>query len=339
MHITGATFTVSRQYRTSSTAAAIALAAATAILSGLSPVSAEDYPHRAVKVVVPFPAGGTADLMPRVVFDVLSRKWGQPVVIENKPGAAGNIGAEAVFNADPDGYTLLSTPPPPLVINQNLYPRLGYDPAALVPISVMGVVPNALIVSPVKVAATTVPEFIAFARARPGQVTSATQGNGSTSHLTSAMFQTMAKLAFVHVPYRGTAPALQGLLAGDCDIMFDNLGASLPLVKSGQLRLLGVATPRRMEALPEVPAIAETLPGFESAAWFGVVAPPKTPRDIVDRISADIADAIHTPEVQRRFAELSAEPVGSDPAATAHFIAREVERWQAVIRAADVRIE
>jgi tripartite-type tricarboxylate transporter receptor subunit TctC len=288
---------------------------------------------------VPFPAGGTADLMPRVIADWLSRKWGQAIVIENKPGAAGNIGAEAAFNADPDGYTLLSTPPPPLVINQNLYARLGYDPAAFVPIAVMGIVPNALIVSPGKVAATTVADFIAFARANPGKISSATQGNGTTSHLTSAMFQMMAKVAFVHVPYRGTAPALQGMLAGDCDVMFDNLGASLPLVKSGQLRLLGVATERRMTALPDVPAIAETLPGFSSAAWFAVMAPPKTPREIANKISADIAEAIRTPDVLKRFEDLSAEPVGSDPDATARFMAEEVKRWRAVIKAADVRLE
>jgi len=302
-------------------------------------LAAQDYPRRTVKVIVPFPAGGTADLMPRIVFDVLSRKWGQPVVIENKPGAGGNIGAEAAFNAEPDGYTLLSTPPPPLVINQNLYPRLGFDPAAFVPVAVMGVVPSALVVSPGKIAATTLADFIAYARLNPGRILSATQSNGATSHLTSAMFEMMAKVRFVHVPYRGTAPALQGLLAGDCDIMFDNLGVSLPLVKSGQLRLLGVATERRMAALPEVPAIAETLPGFASAAWFGVAAPPKTPRDIVNRISADIAQAVRSPEVRKRFDDLSAEPVGSDPDAMARFMGEEVARWRAVITAADVKLE
>jgi tripartite-type tricarboxylate transporter receptor subunit TctC len=316
-----------------------ALAIAALSMSLPSHLIAQDYPRRAVKIIVPFPAGGTADLMPRVVFDVLSRKWGQAVVIENKPGAGGNIGAEAAFNAEPDGYTLLSSPPPPLVINQSLYPRLGFDPSAFVPVAVMGIVPNALVVSPGKVAATSVPDFIAYARLNPGKLSSATQGNGATSHLTSAMFQMMAKVQFVHVPYRGTAPALQGLLAGDCDLMFDNLGVSLPLVKSGQLRLLGVATERRMSALPDVPTISETLPGFSSAAWFGVVAPPKTPRAIVDKISADIAEAIRAPDVRKRFDDLSAEPVGSDPDTMARFMREEVERWRAVIKAADVKLE
>jgi tripartite-type tricarboxylate transporter receptor subunit TctC len=305
----------------------------------MTAASALDYPHRSVKVIVPFPAGGTADLMPRIIFEFLSRKWGQSVVIENKAGAGGNVGAEAAFHAEPDGYTLFSSPAPPFVINQNLYRRLGYDPAAFVPISVMGTVPTGLVVSPGKVSAMNLADFITYARANPGKISSATQGNGTTSHLTSAMFQMMAKVEFIHVPYRGTAPALQGMLAGDCDIMFDNLGVSLPLVRSGQLRLLGVATERRMAALPDVPAIAETLPGFASAAWFAVAAPPNTPRDIVNKISADIAEAIRSPDIRKRFDDLSAEPVGSDPDAMASFMREETVRWGAVIKAADVRLE
>ena len=325
------------QYRLQSTGFALAIAALQALLP--SHLAAQDFPRHAVKIIVPYPAGGTADLMPRIVFDFLSRKWGQPVVIENKAGAGGNIGAEAAFHAEPDGYTLLSSPSPPFVINQNLYHRLGYDPAVFIPISVMGIVPTGLVVRPGKVGATTIADFIAYARANPGEITSATQGNGTTSHLTSAMFQMMAKVKFVHVPYRGTAPALQGLLAGDCDIMFDNLGVSLPLVKNGELRLLGVATEQRIAALPEVPTIAETLPGFSSAAWFAVAAPPNTPRDIVNKISADIAEAIRSPDVRKRFGDLSADPVGSDPEAMARFMREEIARWRGVIRAADVTLE
>jgi tripartite-type tricarboxylate transporter receptor subunit TctC len=301
-------------------------------------VGAQDYPSRPVKIIVPFPAGGTADVMPRIFGDWLARKWGQPVVIENRTGAAGNIGADAVAKAEPDGYTLLSAPPPPLVINHNLYPKLGFDPTEFVPIVIMGRVPNALVVNP-KLPANSVAELIAAAKANPGKITSATQGNGTTSHLTSELFQLMADVKFQHVPYRGSAPALTDLVAGSVDIMFDNLGVSLPLVKSGQLKLLAVATPRRMAALKDVPTIAETLPGFESAAWFAIVAPPKTPQPIADKINADVNEALRQGDIIRRLDQLSAEPIGGTPQATAAYMREEIERWHKVIKAANVRLD
>src|SRR6266542_3968441 len=242
---------------------------------GHMPVLAGDYPDRAVKIVVPFPAGGTADAIPRIVGDWLSRKWGQPVVIENRTGAAGNIGAEQVYHSAPDGYTLLSSPPPPLVINHNLYPRLGFDPTKFEPVIVMAQVPNALMVNP-SINASSVPELIEYLKGNSDKTICATQGNGTTSHLTSELFQLMAKVKLRHIPYRGSAPALQGLVAGDVDVMFDNLGVSLALVQAGKLRLLAVASPDRLAALPDVPTIAETLPGFEAVAWYGIVAPPNT---------------------------------------------------------------
>ena len=237
---------------------------------------AEGYPDRTVRIIVPFPAGGTADAVPRLVADRLSRKWGQPVIIENRTGAAGNIGAELVYRSIPDGYTLLSAPPPPLVINQSLYQKLAFDPAKFEPIIVIAQVPNALLVNPDNVKASSLRELIEYLQKNPDKVTVATQGNGTTSHLTSELFQLMAKVKLRNIPYRGSSPALQGLISGDVDLMFDNLGVSLPLVISGKLKLLAVASPRRLPALPDVPTIAETLPGFEAVAWYGIVAPPKT---------------------------------------------------------------
>ena len=309
-----------------------------AMLAALPQADAQDYPSRPVKIIVPFPAGGTADVMPRVIGEWLSRKWGQPVVVENRTGAAGNIGAEAVAKAEPDGYTLLSAPPPPLVINQNLYPKLGFDPSEFVPIVIMGRVPNALVVN-AKLPVNSVAELIASAKANPGKLTSATQGNGTTSHLTSELFQMMADVKFQHVPYRGSAPALTDLVAGSVDLMFDNLGVSLPLVKGGQLKLLGVATPKRMASLPNVPTIAETLPGFESAAWFAIVAPPKTPQAVVDKINADVNEALRQSDIVQRLTQLSAEPIGGTPQATAAYMREEIERWHKVIKAANVKLD
>ncbi len=304
-----------------------------------SAARAEDYPARVVKIVVPFPAGGTADVMPRILAQWLSRQWGQSVIVENHTGAGGNIGAEVVAKSDPDGYTLLASPPPPLVINQNLYPHLEFDPLQFVPIVVMARVPNALVVNPDKIAANNIRDFIAYAQANPGKVTDATQGNGTTSHLTSEMFQMMAHVKLQNVPYRGSAPALNDLVAGSIDCMFDNLGVSLQLVKAGKLKLIAVASLQRMMSLAEVSAIAETLPGFESVTWYAVVAPPHTPAAIVEKVNAGINRALHDAEVRKRLTELSAEPVGGSPGETANYLKQESERWKNVITAAHVTLD
>ncbi len=316
--------------------ATMALAMATYLVPS---ALAQDYPAHTVKIVVPFPAGGTADVMPRVFADWLSRKWGQPVVVEDRAGAGGNIGAEVVAKSDPDGYTLLASPPPPLVINQNLYPHLGFDPTKFVPIVVMGRVPNALVVNPDKVKAGNVKEFIAYAQANDGKLTDATQGNGTTSQLTSAMFQMMAHVKLQNVPYRGSAPALNDLVAGSVDCMFDNLGVSLQLVKAGRLKLIAVASAKRMASLPDVPALAETLPGFEAAAWYAFVAPAGTPSAVVDKINAGVNEALHDPEIRKRLADLSAEAVGGSPQDTAKYFAEETERWKNVITTAHVTLD
>src|SRR6267142_2038316 len=301
-----------------------------------TPARAGDYPDHAVKIVVPFPAGGTADAIPRIVADWLSRKWSQPVVIENRTGAAGNIGAEQVYHSAPDGYTLLSSAPPPLVINHNLYPKLGYDPTKFEPVIVMAQVPNALMVNPNNIKASNVPELIEYLKGNSDRTICATQGNGTTSHLTSELFQLLAKVKLRHIPYRGSAPALQGLLAGDVDVMFDNLGVSLPLVQAGKLKLIAVASSERPPALPDVPTMAETLQGFEAVAWYGIVAPPRTPKEIIDKINADVNEALRQPELQDQLRKLSAGTFGGSVEKTSGYMRGEVDRWAAVIKSANI---
>ena len=313
----------------------MALAAFAAVAPGRA---ADDYPRRAVKIIVPYPAGGSADVLPRIVGDWLSRKWGQPVVIENRSGAGGNVGAEVVASAAPDGYTLLGTAPPPLAINHNLYPRLAFDPTAFVPITVMARIPNALLVSRKK-AVTDVAELIAYARANPGKLSYGSQGIGTTSHLTAELLKSTASIEAVHVPYRGSMPALNGLLAGDVDFSFDNLGSAHGLISSGSIKLLAVASVQRLPAFAQVPTVAETLPDFISDTWFAIAAPPKTPAALAERISRDVATALKQPEVIARLATLSAEPGGGDPAATAAFIREETVRWAKVIKAAGIKME
>ena len=302
-------------------------------------MQAQDWPSKPVRIVVPFPAGGSADLMPRVVAEKLAEKWGQPVIVDNRPGAAGDIGADAVYRAEPDGYTLMSSPPPPLVINRLLYPKLSYDASQFVPITVIGAIPNVLLVHP-NVGANSVAELIAIARQNPGKLNYASQGGGSTSHLTAELFKSMAGgLEITHIPYKGTAPALTDLLAGQVDVMCDNLGVSLAHVRAGKLKALAVASKQRFPGLPNVPALAETLPGFESIAWFGIVAPPKTSPAIAERVATGVQQALQLAEVRKRLADLSAEPMGLGPGETAAFMRQEVERWSAVIRAAGVKLE
>ena len=321
------------------------VAALCALSSPLSSVPAAaqgrpaEYPSRPIRVIVPFPPGGSADAMPRIVFERLAAKWGHPAVIDNRAGAAGNIGAEIVYKAEPDGYTLLSAPPPPLVINAHLYPKLAYDPARFVPVTVMGAIANVFLVHP-SVPVTTVKEAIAYARANPGKLSYASQGSGTTSHLTAELFKSMAGgLDILHVPYKGTAPALVALIGGQVHMMFDNLGVSLALVRSGKLRALAVASEARIAALKEIPTMSETLPGFLSLAWFGVVAPPKTPSAIAEKLSAAIAEALKDPKVLRRMDDLSAEPLAMAPAEMARFMKQDAERWRNVIRVANVRVD
>ena len=301
--------------------------------------SLASYPQKPVRVIVPFPAGGANDALCRIVADKLSTEWKQPVIVDNKPGAGGNIGAEVAYRAEPDGYTLLCAPPPPLAINHNLYKSLPYDWSKFVPITVLALVPN-VITARKDFPAESAKELVAYAKANPGKVTYASQGNGSTSHLTAEMFATMTGIKLVHVPYKGEGPALIDLTAGRVDNFFGNIAAALRFQKAGQAKFFGVTTRSRSPAAPEVPTAGEAgYPDLVSVTWFAIVAPPGTPDAIVQKINADTAAALKQPDVRTKFLDQGAEPVGQDPASTAAFIRHEERRWRAVIKSANVTLE
>lgn len=295
--------------------------------------------EKPLKMVVPFPAGGTADVLPRVVADKLHTQFPEGVVIENRTGAGGNIGGDYVFRADPDGYTLLASPPAPIAINQYLYKKLSFDPTKWVPVTVLATVPNVLEVSP-KLPVHNVAEFIAYLKAHPGQVSYASQGNGTTSHLTASLFMQLTGTQMIHVPYKGTAPALVDLIGGQVDVFFDNLSSSLPFQQSGKVRILAVADEKRSAALPDVPTFAEEkLPAMNAVTWFAIVAPPGTPAAMVDKTQKAIADALALPDVKQRFDKEGAEPRGWSPEQTGRFIRSESEKWKKVIQTANVTLD
>ena len=298
-----------------------------------------NYPTQNIRIVVPFPAGGTADILPRIVAERLRQKWGQPVIIENRSGAGGNIGADAVAGSAPDGYTLLASPPGPIAINENLYKNLSFRPADLMPITVLGTVPNVLDVRP-GFPAKSVQDLIAYAKANPDKVSFASQGNGSTSHLTAVLFQKLTGTRMVHVPYRGTAPALQDVMGGTVDLFFDNLGSSLSLHQGGTLRILGVCGTERAAALPDVPTVREAgVPDFSSVTWFALMAPKDTPAPILAKLNAAVTEILKGSDVQAQFAKLGVQPAPMDIPATAKFIEQERTRWKDVIKSADVTLE
>ncbi len=297
------------------------------------------YPSKQVRMIVPFPAGGSADILCRIAGEKLGAAWNQPVIVDNRAGAGGNVGAEIAYRAEPDGYTVLCSPPGPLSINHNLYKTLPYDWTKFVPITVLAVVPNVMSAR-IDLPASTAQELIAYAKANPGKVTYASQGNGSTSHLSAQMLATMAGIEMLHVPYRGEGPALVDLTAGRVDIFIGNISAALRFEKARQLKFLGLASRTRSPVAPDVPSAPEIgLPGLVSSAWIGLVVPPGTPESVVQKINADTAAALRLPEVRNRFLELGAEPQGDTTAATAAFIKDEEARWRSVIRSANVVLE
>lgn len=319
------------------------LLAITCIAAGLAlgwagGAAAQGFPNKPIKVIVPFPAGGSADVLARIVGEKLSSKWSQPVIVENRAGAGGNIGAEAVYRADPDGYTLLSSPPGPLSINLNLYKSLNYDPTRFVPITVLAIVPN-VITARTDLPANSVRELIAYAKANPGKVVYASQGNGSTSHLSAQMFASMAGLDLVHVPYKGEGPALTDIVGGRVDIFIGNIAAALKFQQAGKVKFLGVANQRRSPVAPDIPTVTEAgLPGFIASAWFAMVAPPGTPNAIVQQLNAAVVEALRMPDVQKRYLDQGAEPVGNSTAEMAAFVKDEMARWQKVITSANVTL-
>lgn len=292
-----------------------------------------------MRIIVPFPPGGAADALPRIVGEKLSARFNQPFVVENRAGATGAIAGELLSRADPDGYTLISTPPSPLVLNPYLYVKLPYDPWQFVPVTVMASIPSVMLVHP-KVQASTVQELVALVRANPGRLNYASQGATSVSFLTTEMFMAAAGgLKITHIPYKGTGPGIAALLAGETELMIDNLGATVPHVRSGRLKALATFGEKRHPSLPEVPAMTEIYPGLLSVIWFGVVAPPKTPVGLAEKMSAAFNDTLKLPEIQKRFADMSAEPVGMAPAEMARFMKQDAERWRQAIHAVGLKPE
>ncbi len=312
--------------------------AALALAGGLTSNALAQSPGT-LKLIVPFPAGGTADVLPRILAEKLRPNYAGGVVVENRTGAGGNIGAESVFRSEPDGLTLLASPPGPIAINHHLYKKLSFDPTRWVPVTVMATVPNVLAVAS-KVPAQNLAEFIAYVKANPGKVTYASQGNGSTSHLTASMFMQLTGTEMVHVPYRGTAPALVDLVAGQVDVFFDNLSSSAQFHTAGKLRILAVADAERSRVLPQVPTFVESkVPGMHAVTFFSVVAPPGTPPAVAANVQKALADAMAQPDVKARFAEQGAEPRGWSTERTAEFIKTESDRWNKVIKSANVTLE
>jgi tripartite-type tricarboxylate transporter receptor subunit TctC len=313
------------------------LAAGAVALPAVSRVArAQAYPTRPVRLIAAYPPGGSADIMARLIGQSLSERLGQPFVIENRPGANGNMGTEAVVRAAPDGYTLLLVS---IVnaISATSYDRLNFNFIRdITPVASIAGVPDIMVVHP-SLPAKTIPEFIAYARATPGKVNMASEGIGGIGQLLGEMFRMMAGVDMVHVPYRGIALALTDLMGAQVQVMFSSIPGSIPYVRSGALRALGVTTAKRSEALPEVPTVGEFLPGYDASSWYGVGVPKKTPTEVVEKLNKEINTALVDPKLRARFAELGAEPMMMTPAEFEKFVVAETEKWAKVIRAANIK--
>jgi tripartite-type tricarboxylate transporter receptor subunit TctC len=299
---------------------------------------AQSYPARPVKLVAPFPPGGSIDIAARLIGQWLTERLGQQVVVENRPGAGGNVGSEAAIHSPPDGYTLLLCSVAN-AISASLYEKLNYDFAQdIAPVAAISRAPNVMVVNP-SVPANTVPEFIAYAKANPGKINMASSGVGTSIHMSGELFKLMTGVTMQHVPYRGSAPMLTDLLAGEVQIAFDNLQPSIPHIKAGKLRALAVTTATRSDALPDVPTIADFVPGYEASTWNGVCAPKGTPAEIVDRLNKEINAGLADPKFKGRLAEMGAWALPGSPADAGKLIEAEVEKWAKVIRSGNIKPE
>ena len=318
---------------------AVRFAASLALACAALAQAQDDYPNRTVRIIVPFAPGGSTDVVARILADKLAAELRQSFVVENKPGAGGNIGADAVAKAAPDGYTLLMGTTGVLAINKYLYKDMSFDAERdLAPVSYTSLITNILVVNP-QVPARTVADLVQLAKAKPGALTFASSGAGSSTHLSAELFKSMAGVDILHVPYKGSSQALVDVIAGQVTMLFDNAPSSLPFVEQGKLRAIAVTSTKRLPKLPDVPTIDESgVKGYESLSWSGIVAPAGTPRRVVDKLNAAIEKILRSDDVKQRFASLGVEPVGGPPEAFSRHIRAESEKWGKVVRAANITL-
>lgn len=324
----------------------MSIAVAAVVTLSSAAALAQTYPAKPIKLVVPFPPGGTTDILARAVGGELTKAWGQQVIIDNRPGAGGNIGSEIVARSAPDGYTLLMGTVGTHAINQSLYSKLPYDPIKdFAPVTLVASVPNVLVVNTAlaeKNKITDVKSFVAFVKQHPGKLNMASSGNGTSIHLAGELFKTQTQTFMVHIPYRGSAPAITDLLGGQADLMFDNLPSAMPYIKAGRLRALGVTSSKPSPALPDVPPIAQAggdLTGFEASSWFGILAPAGTPPDIVNKLQQEITKALASPAVKDKLVSQGADPAGNTPEQFAAHIQAETKKWSKVVKASGAKVD
>ncbi len=299
----------------------------------------DDYPNRPVRIIVPFAPGGSTDVVARIIADKLGTEFKQGFVVENRAGAGGNIGADAVAKATPDGYTLLMGTTGVLAINKHLYKEMSFDPDRdLTPVSYTSLITNILVVNP-QVPVKTVPELLKLAKSDPGRLTFASSGSGSSTHLSGELFKSMAGVDILHIPYKGSSQALVDVIGGQVTMLFDNAPSSMPFIEQGKLRAIAVTGTRRLANLPDVPTIDEAgVRGYESLSWSGIVAPSGTPKRVIDKLNAAIEKILRDPDVKQRFASLGVEAVGGPPEAFARHVRAESEKWARVVKTANITL-